>query len=162
MTAAAARPHGWPTADAAAPAAAACVVIDTNLALDLLVFDDPGVDALRAALQAQALRWLATEAMRAELARVLAYPLIARRLARARRRADDVLAAYDAAVCTVPAVHVPQCPCCDDPDDQHFIELAVAHRAQLLSKDRAILSLSRRLLAHQVTVASHWAPALAS
>ncbi len=58
MTAAAARPHVWPTADAAAPAA--CVVIDTNLALDLLVFDDPGVDALRAALQAQALRWLAT------------------------------------------------------------------------------------------------------
>jgi predicted nucleic acid-binding protein len=36
---------------------------------------------------------------------------------------------------------------CKDPDDQRFIDLAVAHRAQLLSKDKAILCMRKRLLA---------------
>ena len=34
---------------------------------------------------------------------------------------------------------------CRDPDDQMFIDLAVAHRAQLLSKDALVLRLARRL-----------------
>lgn len=34
---------------------------------------------------------------------------------------------------------------CADPDDQGFIDLAVAHRAPLLSKDRAVLTMKRRL-----------------
>ncbi|MDB5944967.1 MAG: putative toxin-antitoxin system toxin component, family, partial [Ramlibacter sp.] len=36
------------------------------------------------------------------------------------------------------------------PDDQKFIDLAVAHRALLLSKDRAVLALRKRLAALQV------------
>jgi predicted nucleic acid-binding protein len=39
---------------------------------------------------------------------------------------------------------------CADPDDQKFIDLAVAHQAPLLSKDRAVLSMKKRLLAHGV------------
>jgi predicted nucleic acid-binding protein len=34
---------------------------------------------------------------------------------------------------------------CKDPDDQKFIDLAVAHGATLLSKDRAVLALKKRL-----------------
>jgi predicted nucleic acid-binding protein len=36
---------------------------------------------------------------------------------------------------------------CKDPDDQQFIDLAVQHGALLLSKDRAVLNLRKRLLA---------------
>ena len=36
---------------------------------------------------------------------------------------------------------------CKDADDQHFIDLAVAHRAILLSKDKAVLCMQKRLLA---------------
>jgi predicted nucleic acid-binding protein len=36
---------------------------------------------------------------------------------------------------------------CKDPDDQLFIDLAVAHQALLLSKDNAVLSMKKRLLA---------------
>jgi predicted nucleic acid-binding protein len=34
---------------------------------------------------------------------------------------------------------------CADPDDQKFIDLAVQHKAQLLSKDRAVLCMAKRL-----------------
>jgi predicted nucleic acid-binding protein len=148
------------TAEDGEPTRVPPVVIDTNLVLDLLVFGDPAVAPLRAALRAHALRWLATDAMRAELARVLGYPQIARWLVRERLDAGAVLADYDASIHRVPAVRVPHSPCCDDPDDQHFVELAVAHRAVLLSKDGAVLALSRRLRALDVAVACNWAPAL--
>ena len=42
-------------------------VLDTNIVLDLWVFDDPQAVPLREALSAGALRWLATAAMREAL-----------------------------------------------------------------------------------------------
>jgi predicted nucleic acid-binding protein len=39
---------------------------------------------------------------------------------------------------------------CSDPDDQKFIDLAVARQALLLSKDRAVLSMTKRLTAWSV------------
>ncbi|WP_077001379.1 putative toxin-antitoxin system toxin component, PIN family [Variovorax sp. KK3] len=127
------------------------VVIDTNIALDLLVFDDPGCAALVVALDAGAVRWIATAAMRGELKRVLGYPLIAARLASRGRLAASVLEAFDRRVEMVE--DAPRAPClCDDVDDQVFVDLAVAHRARLFSKDRAVLDLRRRLAVHGVEV----------
>ena len=34
---------------------------------------------------------------------------------------------------------------CKDADDQKFIDLAVAHQALLISKDKAVLTMARRL-----------------
>lgn len=121
------------------------IVIDTNIALDLLVFDDPGCTALMAALEAGELQWVATAAMREELARVLGYPLVAARLARNGREAEAVLAAFDRHVQL--AADAPCAPClCADPDDQVFVDLAVAQRARLFSKDRALLEMRKRLV----------------
>jgi predicted nucleic acid-binding protein len=39
---------------------------------------------------------------------------------------------------------------CRDADDQKFIDLAVQHQAMLLSKDRAVLCMKKRLLALSV------------
>ena len=143
-------------------ATATPVVIDTNLALDLLVFSDPAAEPLRLALGTRTLRWLATAGMRDELARVLGYPQIARRLPAAGAGAGAVLAAYDALTRQVsaapPRAEVPRCK---DPDDQPFIDLAVAHRALLLSKDGAVLGLAQRLRPHGVRVAPGWPPAAA-
>lgn len=128
------------------------IVIDTNIALDLLVFDDPGCMPLAALLDAGQERWLATGAMRDELARVLAYPLIAAHVAKAGREADGVLLAFDARVHRIADTPM-RAPCvCSDPDDQMFIDLAVAQRARLLSKDRAVLSMRKRLARHGVEV----------
>jgi len=127
------------------------VVIDTNIALDLLLFDDAASRPLAAALAAGELRWIASTAMRDELARVLGYPLMVARLARTGKHASGVLAAFDAWVS--PSDAAARAPCrCADPDDQIFIDLAVAHRALLLSKDRAVRSMKKRLAALGVPV----------
>lgn len=125
------------------------IVLDTNIVLDLFVFDDPAVLPLKDALQTQLLQWIATPAMREELARVLAYKQIVPRLAYYQRSATDVLADFDRLVRLVdvaPKAH----PTCKDPDDQKFIDLAVAHKTPLLSKDHAVLCMKKRLLALDV------------
>ncbi|MCR6478635.1 putative toxin-antitoxin system toxin component, PIN family [Variovorax sp. ZS18.2.2] len=130
------------------------VVIDTNIALDLLVFDNPDCLPLAAALASGELRWIATAPMRTELARVLGYPLIARRLGQRQMEAARVLEAFDARVQLL-ADTPPRAPCvCKDPDDQVFIDLAVAQRARLFSKDQAVLTMRKRLAAQGVVVAT--------
>jgi predicted nucleic acid-binding protein len=97
------------------------------------------------ALDARRLRWLATAAMREELLRVLDYPHIARRLAFRSIEAAVVLARFDANVAVAPEAP-PAGVTCKDPDDQKFIDLAVAHRALLVSKDRQVLKMRSRML----------------
>lgn len=122
------------------------VVLDTNILLDLWVFDDPPSQRLKTALEARQLDWLVTADMRIELARVLAYPQIVPRLAYHQRSAADVLDNFDCHARVVPTA--PKAPVtCRDADDQKFIDLAVAHRATLLSKDKAVISMKKRLQA---------------
>jgi len=131
------------------------LVLDTNIVLDLLVFADPQVQPLSAALGAGELRWLATAAMREELARVLRYPKLAERVASQRGTEDAVLADFDrhAQVVEVP----PKADVtCGDPDDQKFIDLAVAHRCMLLSKDREVLRMRKRLERLEVKAAARF------
>ena len=120
-------------------------VIDTNIVLDLWLFEDPATIPLRAALQSGAISHLATDSMRDELERVLAYPHLVKRMAKSNIQALDILNRFDEhQLAAEPAA---KAPCtCKDPDDQKFIDLAVAHAAPLLSKDKAILCMKKRLL----------------
>ena len=131
------------------------VVVDTNVALDLLIFSDPRTAPLRTLLAQGRLDWIATQVMRDELQRVLAYPHIVSRMDFYRVDAAQVLAAFDAQARLVdiaPRVAY----VCKDADDQKFIDLAAAHRAILLSKDKAVICMRRRLL----TLDAHVATAL--
>ena len=127
------------------------IVLDTNIVLDLFVFGDPATVALADTLQAGALRWIATAPMRVELERVLAYPQILRRLQCNQQTSIEVLSRFDAGVQLVD-IASKACVTCKDPDDQKFIDLAVAHRARLLSKDNAVLCMGKRLLTLGVIV----------
>lgn len=133
-----------PSAPVPAPAARP-VVLDTNIVLDLLVFADPATALLRQLLQAGALQWIATAAMRGELERVLAYDHIAPRVVFYGLSAPGVLAAFDAQARCVPVAARLPTVVCRDTDDQPFLDLAAAHGAVLLSKDRAVLALRKRL-----------------
>lgn len=120
------------------------LVLDTNIVLDLLVFGDPAARPLADRMREGALQWLATPAMREELSRVLAYPKLAVRVAFLRGDAGSVLADFDRhATMVEPADKAPVT--CGDPDDQKFIDLAVAHRCTLLSKDHEVLRMRKRL-----------------
>jgi putative PIN family toxin of toxin-antitoxin system len=131
------------------------LVIDTNVALDLCVFADPATEPLRQALAQGQWRCLATPAMRDELQRVLGYPLVARRLLADGRSADQALAVWDAAVSIVaPAPKAPYT--CKDTDDQIFIDLAAEHQARLISKDKAVLCMAKRLARLGAEVLQRW------
>jgi len=121
------------------------IVLDTNIVLDAFVFNDPATEALKLALASKKMQWIATKAMRDELERVLTYPKIVVRLAFYQRSAADVLAQFDGQAQWVDAAPKASVTC-TDPDDQKFIDLAVAHKAMLLSKDKAVLCMTKRLL----------------
>lgn len=122
------------------------VVVDTNIVLDAFVFNDPAARPLLDGLRGGTLRWMATQPMRDELERVLAYPQIVKRLAHYQLQASGVLAQFDTLVQL--ELVAPKAPVtCKDPDDQKFIDLAVVQKSLLLSKDHAVLCMSKRLLA---------------
>ena len=126
------------------------VVIDTNIVLDIYIFDDKVSKPLQPALASGQLRWLATPHMRNELERVLDYAHLVPKLAFYNTTKADVLAQFDR-YATLVDVAPRISAICKDPDDQCFIDLAVAHQALLLSKDKAVLSMKKRLLTQGVS-----------
>ena len=126
------------------------VVLDTNIVLDLFVFQDLSAESLRTAITAKQWQWIATLPMREELLRVLAYPHIDKRLERSHLSASSVLEKFDALALMKP-IAAKAAITCKDPDDQKFIDLAVAHTSQLWSKDHAIVCMRKRLLGLGVT-----------
>ncbi|WP_310567308.1 putative toxin-antitoxin system toxin component, PIN family [Hydrogenophaga sp.] len=134
------------------------LVIDTNVVLDLFLYEDPATVPLRALLAEAPTRWLATAVMREELRRVLLYPQVVKRMDARALSADTILAAFDARTQIVDSA--PKAPyTCKDGDDQKFIDLAVAHTAVLLSKDKAVLCMAKRLARLGVAVHRQWLPA---
>ena len=134
-------------------------VIDTNIVLDLWLFKDPATSPLRAALQSGAISHLATASMRDELERVLTYPHLAKRMARSNIQAQDILSRFDEYLLAAEPAAKAACTC-KDPDDQKFIDLAVAHAVPLLSKDKAILCMKKRLFQSGVVLNPSEIPAL--
>ncbi len=120
------------------------VILDTNVVLDMLIFDDPLVPPIHELLAEKKVRWIADQAQRIELERVLEYSQIAPRVAFYGKTVAGVLAAFDAAVEYVPEAQKIRFTC-TDPDDQHFLDLASAHKALLVSKDKAVLKLRKRV-----------------
>ena len=133
-----------PVANASGAQAPVRRVLDTNIVLDLWVFDEPQAQALRVSVEAGHTHWLATAAMREELARVLDYPQIAKRLTHRELPASAVLAHFDRWAQLQPDAPKAEYVC-KDPDDQKFIDLAVTHTATLHSKDAAVLCMRKRL-----------------
>lgn len=139
------------------------VVLDTNVWLDLLLFDDPQAQPLLQALRAGRLQPLATRPMTDELADVLGRPFVRNWPV----AAEQVLAQVQAMCRTVdeaPDAGRPA-PRCADPDDQKFIDLAWAWATPwLISRDRALLALARPAAARGLRIATPagWAMAAAA
>jgi predicted nucleic acid-binding protein len=152
------------------------LVLDTNVVLDLLHFDDPAARPLRQALEDGRMCCVVADDTLDELRRVLAYPDFALDSARqavlfAHYQTLSVRVEAVGACAGLPhkgtSIHYglkpvwSRMPRCGDPDDQKFIELAAfAHAQGLVSKDRAVLKLRRLCAPHfQVMTpaeAVHW------
>lgn len=123
------------------------LVLDTNVCLDLFVFDDPRWSALETALRTGAVEAVTRVDCRTEWLLVLAYP----QFALTPERRAHAIGRFDAAItCMAPApdsavfpTTVAPLPRCADPDDQKFLEIARdARAAVLVTKDKALLKLA--------------------
>ncbi len=137
------------------------VVLDTNVWLDWLLFADPDAARLQQALATLPHTLLATQDTAAELFEVLQRPA----LARGNKQFADMQAQFHDLATMVPTPPPTERTAllCSDRDDQKFIDLALAYPVSiLLSKDKAVLKLGRRLK-HQAQVQikhpAQWQPA---
>ena len=136
------------------------LVLDTNVVLDWLVFRDDAISGLQLAVEQRRVTIVTHAAAIDELRRVLAYPqckldVLEREALLNRYR----MASFEATLPTgfslenllLPAGF----PRCRDEDDQHFLALAYHAKADgLLTKDRQLLRLRKRVARFGVTVAS--------
>jgi len=125
-------------------------VLDTNVVLDWLHFRDPRAQFLdRAATSGIALQ--ASTATLAEFRRVIACS----KLEIDVPRQSEIVARYESAVVLREVHDFPKLPQCRDPDDQCFLELAVAGGAGLIvTRDKALLKLKSKLLRFSVRIES--------
>ena len=146
------------------------LVFDTNVWLDWLVFDDPSVAPVKMAVAEGRAKVFIDDAVEAELVRVLGYPFGARSLdaqAQAKAVAECLRVATKGkgerekgkestheprstpVLSQVEGTHSTSAernalPKCKDPDDQKFLELALACGAEfLVTRDAALLELKR-------------------
>ena len=123
------------------------VVLDTQVVMDWLVFNEPSIAPLVEKIEGGHLLWIGTPAMQAELLHVLSRGIAA------SRQPD---------LCRIEACFSQHCrmrpdpelglarPRCSDTDDQKFIDLGLALAAEggattwLISRDRAVLAVAKR------------------
>jgi hypothetical protein len=122
-------------------------VIDTQTLLDWRYFADAKCAAWPLPGEGS-WQWLATTAMRDELAHVLARGFGSRWQAPGQQVLDFFDRHASLVAPSAPAAALARSLRCTDPDDQKFIDLAVGCGADwLVSRDRAVLKLRRRALA---------------
>jgi uncharacterized protein len=141
------------------------VVLDSNVVLDLWLFVDPTLARLRQAVETRQMVWRCAPALHAELLHVLDH-----RLAKVKSEActnkPRVIAATATWACMVDDPTPAPAPGlrCTDPDDQPFVDLALAHApCWLLSRDKAVLKLARRAaeVGVRIAVPLRWVSATA-
>lgn len=131
------------------------VVIDTNVLMDLLHWEDPHAEDLRELIETEKLTPVRDEATLLELAEVLdrttfaiGFERVTEMLARWVRASVDVKDAALQAALSPTGV-----PRCRDPLDQKFLDLARGSGAAILvTKDKLVLKTHRKMAAFGCTV----------
>jgi putative PIN family toxin of toxin-antitoxin system len=134
------------------------LVLDTNIVLDWLVFDNAFMNALRDGVRDGHVVVITYQAAIDELQRVLGYTVLELPAAKqvavlAEYRARSELASMPSGFSTDELLLPPGFPRCRDRDDQHFLALAFHTNADaLVSRDKAVLKLAKRAKKFNVTI----------
>lgn len=127
-------------------AAGITVVFDTNVLLSLYVFADTRYAPLRAKIESGVWQAVTDESCIAEFTRVLNYPMFKLNAAAQDRALAEYIRCVRKIELSEPSKLLVALPRCTDADDQKFLELARDSKAKwLITSDRALLKLSRRL-----------------
>lgn len=124
------------------------IILDTNVVLDWLVFEHASGLAIGQAVTTGKVRWIVSPAMQEELIDVFGRLLYLPTLTRwGPRHAPALAGMRDWANPVPPPGPLPfgERLRCTDPDDQCFIDLAIARRTPcLVTRDHALRRLARR------------------
>lgn len=128
------------------------VILDTNILLDILVFDDQRAHPLRAALSNQELDALVTEDTLDELIDVISRP----QFSLDKQKQAEILLQWQSWSRLVKQSDLQVAPWkCKDRDDQVFINLAFSFKpSTLISKDKLVLKLAKRAIKEEVIITS--------
>ena len=135
----------------AAPMAMQRVVLDTNVCLDLFMFQDTRWQVLHDALKHGEIEAVTSASCRMEFILVLGYTKMQLSLesqATLLKEFDQLITLIDSPADFTTAGLLPRCK---DGDDQKFLELAYQSRADtLITKDKALLKLARKTIRSQL------------
>ena len=120
------------------------IILDTNVCLDLFVFQDPRWERLLAGLQNGSLKAFTRPECRDEWLAVLKYP----HLPITAENIESIKIQHDHYIeCVSPESRAQiKLPICTDKDDQKFLEIARDTESHfLITKDKALLKLAKRI-----------------
>ena len=130
------------------------VVLDTNILLDIFVFDDQRASNLKQAIVDGSITAIASQKTFLEFADVISRPLF--KLNTARQGA--ILTQWQSIAQLHNDSNLASAPwVCQDPDDQIFLDLAYQLRpAILISKDNAVLHIASRAAQENILISSDY------
>ena len=130
------------------------LVLDTNVILDLLVFQDPAAEAVRMALDAKLVDAVRTEESMLELIDVIQRP----RFKLNEEQQQAILKRWESSTRLLENTTIEPAPfTCRDQDDQVFLDMAYSLRpALLLSKDLRVLELQAIAKQHGVEISQDY------
>ena len=130
------------------------VVLDTNILLDIFVFNDERAVDLKQAILEQSIQVVASQKTLEELADVLSRPLF--KLDEESQAA--ILVQWKSIAHQVDDSNLAPAPWkCQDADDQIFLDLAYQLRpAILISKDNAVLQIASRAAPENILITSDY------
>jgi predicted nucleic acid-binding protein len=124
-------------------------ILDCNVWLDWLLFNDNIVAKFKVGFETGEYQFFGTEQMRSELLDVLNRESVGLKfIARSPFGSiEAMMAEYDRVVLAqpYPEAHPLPLPQCKDKNDQMFVDLLVATKAILISKDRHLLAMAPKL-----------------
>lgn len=130
------------------------LVLDTNVILDLLVFQDPAAEVIQMVLDARLVEAVRTDASMLELMNVIQRP----NFNLSKEQQQIILKQWESSSRLLGTADMTQAPfTCRDPDDQVFIDMAYSIRpALVLSKDLRVLELGTIAQRHGVEITSDY------
>ena len=130
------------------------IILDTNILLDIFVFEDVRADRLRNAVLNRQIKTYSHQTSVEELRDVISRPLFA--LEEARQA--EVMRQWQSLSQSIEDPKLEPAPWkCQDPDDQIFLDLAFTVRPSILiSKDNAVLKLATQALKEGVWITADY------
>jgi len=130
------------------------IILDTNILLDIFVFEDVRADRLRNAVLNRQIKTYSNQTSVEELRDVISRPLFALE----EGRQAEIMGQWQSLSQSIEDLKLEAAPWkCQDPDDQVFLDLAFTVRPSILiSKDNAVLKLATRALKEGVWITADY------